>query len=71
MDASSKTALIIAVAVAGSLLLLFGPGTMTGSMMSAGMMQGAGVGGISWVWTCTLLVGAMGVVLFFLVFRKN
>ena len=71
MDATSKTALIIAVAVAASLLLLFGPGTMTGSMMSGGMMEGGGMGGISWVWTCTLLVGAMGVVLFFLVFRRN
>jgi hypothetical protein len=73
MDATSKTALIIAVAVAGSLLLLFGPGTMTGTMMSDGMMAGGGVGvgGISWAWTSALLVGAMGVVLFFVLFRKG
>lgn len=71
MNSATKAALIIAVAVAGSLLLLFGPGTMTGSMMSAGMMQGGGLGGISWAWTCALLVGAMGVVLFFPVFRKH
>ena len=64
MGAPERTALIIAVAVAGSLLLLFGPGTMTGTMMSDGMMAGGGMGGISWVWTCALLVGAMGVVLF-------
>ena len=73
MDATSKTALIIAVAVAGSLLLLFGPGTMTGTMMSDGMMAGGGVGmgGISWVWTSALLVGAMGVVLFFVLFHRK
>jgi hypothetical protein len=73
MDAKSKTALIIAAAVAASLLLLFGPGTMTGTMMSDGMMAGGGVGmgGINWAWTSALLVGAMGVVLFFVVFRNN
>ena len=71
MDTASKSALIIAVAVAGALLLLFGPGTMTGSIMSGGMMEGGGMGGISWVWTYALLVGAMGVVLFFLVFRRR
>ena len=70
MDATSKTALVIAVAVAASLLLLFGPGTMSGSMMRGGMMEGGGMGGISWVWTSALLVGAMGVVLFFVIFRK-
>jgi hypothetical protein len=71
MDAASKTALIVAVAVAGALLLFFGPGTMTGSMMSDGMMQGGSAGGISWAWTSALLVGAMGVVLFFVVIHKK
>lgn len=71
MDATRKTALIVAAAVAVSLLLLFGPGTMTGTMMSGGMMEGAGMGGISWAWTSALLVGAMGVVLFFVIFRKK
>ena len=73
MDATSKNALIVAVAVAGSLLLLFGPGTMTGTMMGDGMMAGGGVGmgGISWAWTSALLAAGMGVVLFFLVFRNK
>jgi len=73
MDTASKTALIVALAVAGALLLLFGPGTMTGTMMSNGMMAGGGVGmgGISWAWTSALLAGAMGVVLFFLLFRNK
>ena len=71
MDATTRTALIIAVVAAGVLLLLFGPGMMTGSMVGGGMMKGGNVGGISWAWTSAFIVGGMGVVLFFVVFRNR
>ena len=70
MDATGNPALAIAAAVTVSLLLLFGPGTMTGPMIGGGMTDGTGIGGISWMWTSALLAGVMGVVLFFVIFRR-
>ena len=64
MDATSKTALVIAFAIVVVLLLLFGGGTMTGTVMSGGMMGSGSMGGISWMWLPTLLVVVLGVVLF-------
>jgi len=64
MDATSKTALIIAFAIVAVLLLLFGGGTMTGTTMSGGMMGSGSMGGISWMWLPTLLVVVLGVALF-------
>ena len=39
MDATTKTALVIAFVVVALLLLLFGGGMVTGTMMSGGMMR--------------------------------
>jgi hypothetical protein len=64
MDATTKTALVIALAVAAFLLLLFGGGMMTGTSMSGGMMGSASLGAIGWMWPSILLVVVLGVVLF-------
>jgi hypothetical protein len=64
MDASTKTALVIAFAVAALLLLLFGGGMTTGTVMSGGMMGSGSMGGISWMWLPTVLVVVLGIALF-------
>ncbi len=63
MNATSKAAIVIAVAIA-LLWLLFGGGMTTGTIMSGGMMGSGSMGGISWMWLPTLLVVVVGVVLF-------
>jgi hypothetical protein len=64
MDASSRTALIIAFAAVALLLLLFGSGMTTGTIMSGGMMGSGSMGGVSWMWLPTVLVVVLGVALF-------
>ena len=65
MDApTKKTPLVIAFVAIALLLLLFGGGMATGTMISGGMMGSGSMGGISWMWLPTLLVVALGVVLF-------
>ena len=64
MNESSRTPRLIAFVVVVVLFLIFGGGAMTGSMMSGGMMGSGSMGGISWMWLPTLLVVALGVVLF-------
>jgi hypothetical protein len=64
VDTTTKTALDIAFVVVALLLLLFGGGMATGTLMSGGMMGSGSMGGISWMWLPTLLVVALGVVLF-------
>ena len=64
MDITSKTALFIALAAVALLLLLFGGGMATGTMMSGGMIGSGSMGGISWMWLPTLLVVVLGVALF-------
>ena len=64
MDTATKTALVIAFAVAALLLLLFGGGMASGTLMSGGMMGSGSMGGISWMWLPTLLVVVLGVALF-------
>ena len=73
MDATHKTALVIAIAVVALLLLVFGGGMMTGTTMSGGMMGSGSMGGIgiSWMWLPTLLVIVLGVVLFSVLFGKK
>ena len=63
MNDISKTALITAFAVIALLLLLFGGGMATGTMISGGMMGSGSMGGISWMWLPTLLVVLLGVAL--------
>ena len=71
MDATSKTALVIAFAIVVVLLLLFGGGTMTGAVMSGGMMGSGSMGGISWMWIPTLLVVVLGIALFSAIIGKK
>jgi hypothetical protein len=71
MDASSRTALVIAFAVVVLLLLLFGGGMTTGTIMSGGMMGSGSMGGFSWMWLPTLLVVVLGVALFSAFFGKK
>jgi len=71
MDATSKTALVIAFAIVVVLLLLFGGGTMTGTVMSGGMMGSGSMGGISWMWIPTLLVVVLGIALFSAIIGKK
>ena len=63
MDSTTKTALVIAFVVVALLLLLFGVGMVTGTMMSGGMMGSESMSGINWLWLPTLLVVVLGIVL--------
>ena len=71
MDATTKTALVIAFAVVALLLLLFGGGMMSGTTMSGGMMGNGAMAGISWMWLPILLVVVLGVVLFSFISAKK
>ena len=71
MDATTKTALFIALAIVVILLLLFGGGTMTGATLSGGMMGTGSMGGFSWMWLPTVLVVVLGVVLISVIFGKK
>lgn len=71
MDATTRTALVIAFVVAVVLLLLFGGAMTTGTIMSGGMMGSGSMGGISWMWLPTLLFVVLGAVLFSVIFGKK
>ena len=71
MDATPKTALVIAFVVVALLLLLFGGGMMTGTTLSGGMMGSGSMGGFSWMWLPTVLVVVLGVVLLSVIFGKK
>ena len=63
MNATNKTALVIAFAVVVILLLLFGGGAMTGATLSGGMMGNGAMGGVSWIWIPVVLMLGLGVLL--------
>ncbi len=71
MDTTTKTAFVIAFVVVALLLLLFGGGMATGTMLSGGMMGSGSMGGISWMWLPTLLVVVLGMVLFSVIAGKK
>ena len=71
MDATSKTALVIAFVVAAVLLLLFGGGMMTGTTMSGWMTGSGSMAGFNWMWIPSLLVVVLGVVLFSVLLGKK
>jgi len=71
MNATTKTALVIAFAVVVVLFLLFGGGTMTGGTLSGGMMGNGAMGGIGWMWIPTLLVLGLGVLLVWVIFGQK
>lgn len=70
MNATTKTAPVIAFVVV-ALLLLFGGGMATGTMIRGGMMGSGSMGEISWMWLPTLLAVVLGVVLFSVIFGKK
>ena len=67
MKESSKTVLVIALAIVVTLLFLFGAGTMTGATLSGGMMGTGAMGGINWMWIPTLLMLGLGALLFWMI----
>ena len=71
MDATTKTPLIIAFVAIALLLLLFGGGMATGTMISGGMMGSGSLGGISWMWLPTVLIVVLAGVLISAVSEKK
>ncbi len=71
MNATNKTALVIALVVVVVLFLLFGGGAMTGATMSGSMMGSGMMGGISWMWIPTLLTLGIGILLGSAIFGKK
>ena len=71
MNATSKTALVIAFVIVVVLFLLFGVGAMTGGTLSGGMMGSGMTGGISWMWIPTLLTLGIGILLGWAIFGKK
>jgi len=82
MTESNNTILVIAFIFVVVLVLIFGGGAMTGSMMGGGMMGPGGIGGyrmgqgwigggFSWMWIPTLLTLGLGVVLGWVIFGKK
>ena len=63
MNSSTKAALVIGVVTVASLLLFFGGGMSTGTMMSGSMMGNGSMGGFSWMWVPIALVVVLGIVL--------
>ncbi len=71
MNATTKTALIIAFAIVAVLLLLFGGGMTTGATLRGGMMGNGAMGGISWMWIPILLMLGLGVLLVWVIFGQK
>ena len=71
MNTATKTILVIAFAIAVVLLLVFGDGAMTGTMMSGGMMGNGAMGGIGWMWLPALLILGLGVLIAWLIFGQK
>jgi hypothetical protein len=71
MNAASKTALVIAFAVAAALLLLFGGGMETGTMMNGSLMGNGSTGGFSWMWLPSVVVIVLAVVLVSSIYGKK
>ena len=71
MNATNKTALVIAFAVVVILLLLFGGGAMTGATLSGGMMGNGAMGGVSWIWIPAVLMLGLGVLLVWAIFEQK
>ena len=71
MNATNKTALVIAFAVVFVLLLLFGGGAMSGATLSGGMMGTGAMGGISWMWIPTVFMLGLGALLVWIIFEQK
>lgn len=71
MNATTKTALVIAFSIVIVLLLLFVGGAMTGATLSGGMMGNGAMGGINWMWIPTLLMLGLGALLVWVIFGQK
>ena len=71
MSESNRSPLVVAFAVVVVLFLIFGGGTMTGSMMNSGMMGQGYTGGYSWMWIPTVFILVLGVVLGWMLFGQK
>ena len=71
MNESNKTPLIIAFVVVVVLFLIFGYGSMGGSMMNGGMMGQGWTGGFGWMWIPTLLTLIIGIGLGWVIFGQK
>ncbi|BBP03025.1 hypothetical protein TPL01_21910 [Sulfuriferula plumbiphila] len=71
MNATTKTALVIAFSIVIVLLLLFVGGAMTGATLSGGMMGNGAMGGINWMWIPTLLMLGLGALLVWAIFGQK
>lgn len=71
MNEDKKTAVMMAFVIVILLLALFGGGTMTGAMLSGGMMGSGAIGGISWMWIPSLLVAALAALFVWIIFGDN
>ena len=70
MDATTRTAFVIAFVVAALLLFFFGHGMAIGAVMNGRVMGSASMGGIGSAWLPILLV-TVGVGLFSVISRKK
>ena len=71
MNERAKSVLVIALIVVGVLILLFGGGLATGTMMGGGMMGNGMMGGISWMWVPTLLTVGVGLLIGWTIWGKK
>ena len=71
MNATTKTAFVIAFTIVVAMLLLFGGGSMTGATLSGGMMGNGAMGGISWMWIPIFMMLGLGAVLVWALSQKK
>ncbi len=71
MNETNKTPLVIAFVVVIVLFLIFGYGSMGGSMMNGRMMGQGWTGGFGWMWIPTLLTLGLGVFLGWMIFGQK
>ena len=71
MNDWTKTGLAIAFAAASWLSMAFGGEDTTGTVIHGGMMEGAGMGEIGWMFLPSLLLGILGVALVAAILKKK
>lgn len=72
MNISTRQTLVVASVVSALLVLLFGGGNATGTMMSGGMISSGSIGAVCEMLIPFLLFIVLGVVIFSAIFeRKN
>jgi len=70
MNATNRTAMVIALA-AVVVLLLLGSKAMIGTMWSGGMMRDGVMNGISWMWIPALLTLGLGILVGWSIFNRR